>query len=110
MNTRSDAQIDSEVLRTLAHYQQLATSMATPVHVVLLPLPPVVVGSYEELSRSSQESDNSESIDITTLVSRCEELQRQVRSLRMDLDRDKWLKKVIEDHQRLKSELGLDKS
>lgn len=83
MNIRSDVQIDKEILRTLIRYQRLVASMATPVNVVLLlPLPPLVVIGYEELSLSSQESDNSDCVDIAAMVSCYESYQRALQSLR----------------------------
>lgn len=81
MNIRSDVQIDKEILRTLARYQRLVASMAKPVHIVMLPLPPLVVMNYEELSRSLQESDNSDCVDIATLVARYELMQQSVKCL-----------------------------
>ncbi|MFZ4217580.1 hypothetical protein ACEV6Q_06950 [Enterobacter ludwigii] len=70
MNIRSDMQIDKEILRTLARYQRLVAGMAKPVHIVMLLLPPMVVMNYEELSRSPQESDNSDCVDIAAMISR----------------------------------------
>lgn len=115
MNIRTDAQTNKEILRTLARYQQLAASMATPISVVLLPpLPPLVVISYEELSRSSQESDNSGITDVAAMVSHYESMQQSVKSLRQrflcPVLREQWLTKVLDDHLSLMSELGLDKS
>ena len=84
MNVRSDVQIDKEMLRTLARYQRLVASMVKPVHIVMLPLPPLVVLNYEELSRSSQESDNSGLTDIAAMVSHYELMQRRIQSVRAD--------------------------
>ncbi|WP_449543624.1 hypothetical protein [Enterobacter ludwigii] len=84
MNVRSDAQIDKEILRTIERYQYLANSMAMPIHLVLLPLPALVVESYEELSRSSQESDNSGTTDVAAMVSHYESMQHRVQTLRSE--------------------------
>jgi hypothetical protein len=81
MNIRTDAQINKEILRTLAHYQRLATSMATPVCVVLLPVAPLVVMSYEELSRPSQGADNSDCVDIAAMISRHAVFESTISSL-----------------------------